>query len=224
MTHRTTLSRRQFLALTGGVSSTLLGGALLSACAPAAGPAASTGDEGAAPAATTTELITWFTDRTTINRMTEEEAIPDFESQHPEIQVTLQFVPEGELQQKLLTANAAGNAPDVSSIDETFLDVLTKQNVLRPVPEEVIDVNTAMGELTSFLYRLPQGADDGRYYGLPNGTFGSVLYYNNGLLEELGYTPEDIPTTWDDYLVWASEVTEWDGDRLARSGMAFFAN
>jgi multiple sugar transport system substrate-binding protein len=199
------------------------GGALLAACAPATSPAA-TGSEGGAAASDTTNLLAWFTDRSTINAMTEEVAIPEFQERNPGITVEMQFVPESELQQKLLTAKAAGNLPDVSSIDETFLDTLTKQEVLRPIPEETIDVTTEMGELTAYLYRLPQGADDGRYYGLPNGVFSGGLYYNNTLLEELGYTPEDIPTTWDEFLRWASEVSVWDGDTLTTAGFTFFAN
>lgn len=219
---RLSLTRRRFLALTGGIAA----GTLLAACAPAAPAGAPAADSGAAaPAAEgVTELIAWFTDRRTINAMTEQEAIPNFQSKNPDIKVTMQFVPEAELQQKLLTAKAAGNAPDVSSIDETFLDTLTKQEVLRPIPDEVINVKEEMGELTAFLYRLPQGADDGRYYGLPNGVFSSALYYNVALLDELGYTPEDIPTTWDDFLVWATDISEWDGDTLVRSGMGIFAN
>jgi multiple sugar transport system substrate-binding protein len=207
------------MALTGVAAS----GALLAACAPAAAPAAPAA-EGGSEAAATTNLLAWFTDRSTINAMTEEVAIPEFQERNPGITVEMQFVPEAELQQKLLTAKAAGNLPDVSSIDETFLDTLTKQEVLRPIPEEVIDVANEMGELTTFLYRLPQGADDGRYYGLPNGVFSASLYYNNTLLEELGYTPEDIPTVWDDFLLWASDVSVWDGDTLTTAGCAFFAN
>lgn len=212
------LTRRQFMALTGVAAS----GALLAACAPAA-PGASSGDSGGGDS-DTIDLLAWFTDRSTINSMTQEVAIPEFEERNEGITVEMQFVPESELQQKLLTAKAAGNLPDISSIDETFLDTLTKQEVLRPIPEEVIDVGNEMGDLTSFLYRLPQGADDGRYYGLPNGVFSSALYYNNTLLEEMGYTPEDIPTTWDDFLRWASEVSVWDGDTLTTSGCTIFAN
>lgn len=216
----THLSRRQFLALTGVAAS----GALLAACAPAAAPAATGGESGGAAAPDTINLLAWFTDRSTINAMTQEVAIPEFQERNPGITVEMQFVPESELQQKLLTSKAAGNLPDVSSIDETFLDTLTKQEVLRPIPEEVVDVQNEMGDLTSFLYRLPQGADDGRFYGLPNGVFSAGLYYNNGLLEELGYTPEDIPTTWDEFLVWASEVSVWDGDTLTTAGCAFFGS
>jgi ABC-type glycerol-3-phosphate transport system substrate-binding protein len=208
------------MTLTGIAAS----GVLLAACAPATAPAAGGESGAAAPAADTTNLLAWFTDRSTINAMTQEVAIPEFQDRNSGITVEMQFVPESELQQKLLTAKAASNLPDISSIDETFLDTLTKQEVLRPIPEEVIDVKNEMGDLTYFLYRLPQGADDGHFYGLPNGVFSGGLYYNNALLEELGYKPEDIPTTWDEFLKWASDVSVWDGDTLTTAGCAFFAN
>jgi hypothetical protein len=59
MTASRKLSRRQFLVLTGGASTA----ALLAACAPATGPAASTAQEGAPAEGATTNLIAWFTDR-----------------------------------------------------------------------------------------------------------------------------------------------------------------
>lgn len=214
-------SRRQFMVLSG----TLAAGAALAACAPAAAPSSGAGSE-AAPAAAgeATNLIAWFTDRRTINEMTEKEAIPDFEAKNSTIKVEMQFVPEAELQQKLLTAHAAGNAPDVSSIDETFLDTLTKEDVLRPIPSEVLDVKEEMGDLTASFYKIAVGDKEPQYYGLPNGVFAGALYYNVGLLTELGYKPEDIPTKWDDFLLWAKEVTQWDGDTLTRSGLAFYGN
>lgn len=216
--HTKSLSRRSFLRLSGTVAT----GLALAACAPAA-PEAGAG-EGAAAGTDTTNLIAWFTDRLTINQMTEEVAIPEFEAANEGIAVEMQFVPESELQQKLLTAKAADNAPDLSSIDETFLDTLTKEDVLLPIPEEVLDVGNEMGELTANLYRISPTGGEGQFYGLPNGVFSSQIYYNADLLDELGYTPEDIPTTWDDYLLWAKDITVWDGDILERSGMAFFAN
>ena len=210
------LSRRQFLALSGGVAA----GALLAACA-APAPA---GDTGGAPVEAGVTLVAWFTDRRSINVMPEDEAIPEFEAANEVITVDMQFVPESEIQQKLLTSNAAGNAPDLSSIDETFLDTLTKQGVLLPLPGEVIDVREEMGQLNADLYRIsPDGADP-QYYGLPNGVFSSQIYYNAALLDELGYSPQDIPSSWDEFLTWASEITEWDGDTLVRSGLAIYGN
>jgi multiple sugar transport system substrate-binding protein len=214
-------SRRQFMVLTG----ILTAGAALAACAPPTAPSGGAASE-AAPAAGSeaTNLIAWFTDRRTINEMTEKEAIPDFQAANANITVEMQFVPESELQQKLLTAKAAGNAPDVSSIDETFLDTLTKEDVLRPIPSEVLNVKEEMGDLTAGLYHIAVGDKEPQYYGLPNGVFAGALYYNIGLLDELGYKPEDIPVKWDDFLLWSKEVTQWDGDTLTRSGFAFYGN
>lgn len=221
MVGKNRLTRRQFMVMAGGVAAS----ALVAACAPAAGPAAPANQEAAAPAAAeATKLVAWFTDRRTINDMTEKEAIPDFEAQNATIKIEMQFVPESELQQKLLTAKAAGNAPDVSSIDETFLDTLTKENVLLPIPSEVLNVKEEMGDLTADLYHIAVGDKEPQYYGLPNGVFSGALYYNAGLLKELGYKPEDIPAKWDDFLKWATEVTQWDGDTLVRSGFAFYGN
>jgi multiple sugar transport system substrate-binding protein len=215
-------SRREFLSVAG----TMTAGALLAACqtvpaAPAGQPAAPAADSADAqpPAAENIELVAWFTDRRTINEMTEQVAKPEFEERNPGMTVEVQFVPEGELQQKLLTANAAGNAPDNSSIDETFLDTLTKNNVLLPIPSEIVDVNDKLGTLSADLYDI-----EGKYYGLPNGVFAGALYYNAALLEELGYTPDDIPANWDDFITWAKEVTVWDGDNLETSGFTFWGN
>ncbi len=210
-------SRRQFLSMAGTVTA----GTVLAACAPS-GPGAETGAQQAgaeAPGEETIELIAWFTDRRSINQMTEEEAKPDFEAQNPGIIVNVQFVPESEIQQKLLTSNAAGNAPDLSSIDETFLDTLTKENVLLPIPAEVVNVKAKLGALSADLYDI-----EGKYFGLPNGVFSSQIFYNATLLDELGYTPEDIPDNWADYLKWAADITVWDGDNLELSGLAVYVN
>lgn len=216
--NRHTLSRRQFLVMSGAFTT----GAFLAACAPA--PAGAPAQENAPAAAAGTNLVAWFTDRRTINVMTEQEAIPDFEKQNPGFKIEMQFVPESELQQKLLTAKAAGNAPDVSSIDETFLDTLTKQDVLLPIPTEVLNVKEEMGELTANLYNISVNGKEAQYYGLPNGVFSSQLYVNLGLLKELGYELKDIPTKWDEFLTWAASVSKWNGDTLEVAGMAFYAN
>jgi ABC-type glycerol-3-phosphate transport system substrate-binding protein len=185
-----------------------------------------------APAATTApaaagkagdiKLTAWFTDRRSINEMTEKEAVPEFQSRNPGITVEVQFVPEAQIQQKLLAAKAANNAPDLTAIDETFLDTLWKNQALRPIPSSVIDVRTEMGAKVADLYKLPPGQAQGEYFGLPNGTFGGVLYYNLDLLNELKYTPEQIPDKWDDFIKWAKDITVWKGNTLERSGFTFF--
>ena len=190
---------------------------------PAAAAPAATQPAAAAPAkAGEIKLIAWFTDRASINEMTEKEAIPEYQSRNPGQKVELQFVPEAQIPQKLTAAVAAKNAPDVTSIDETFLDQLWKSKALLPIPAKQMDVRQEMGAKVADLYKLPSGQQQGEYYGLPNGTFGGAIYYNLDLLTELKYTPEQIPDKWEDFFKWAKDVTLWEGNTLERSGFAIF--
>lgn len=185
--------------------------------------AAATQPAAAAPAkAGAVKLTAWFTDRRSINVMTEKEAVPEFESRNPGHKVEIQFVPEAQIPQKLTAAKAASNAPDITSIDETFLDQLWKGKALLPIPGALIDVRQEMGAKVADLYKLPPGGGQGEYFGLPNGQFGGAIYYNLDLLNELKYTPEQIPDKWDDFAKWAQEITKWEGNTLKRSGFAIF--
>ena len=56
---------------------------------------------------------------------------------------------------------------------------------------------------------------------LPNGNMPSCLYYNLDLLELNGLSADDIPTTWDEFVPWASSLTIWDGDALVQAGFSF---
>src|SRR5438093_6865661 len=153
------LSRRAVIAALSGTTTLLV----LAACLPenqptptakpAAAPPTKTEEKPSAPAAAKpstsgaqpTKLVAWFTDRRTINQMTEQQAKPEFEGKNPGITVEVQFVPESEILQKARTTKAAGNAPDVISIDETFLDDMFRDKMLHPIPEQIINVNQEMG-------------------------------------------------------------------------------
>src|SRR5690349_9949918 len=137
-----TMGRRAFLRTGFMVAGAGLALPLLAACSstpvtpapPANGPApakpaeskpAETKPAAAAPAQSSgkpdgIKLTAWFTDRRSINDMTEKEAMPEFQAKNPGVTVEVQYVPEAQIQQKLLAAKAANNAPDVTSIDETF--------------------------------------------------------------------------------------------------------
>ncbi|MCC6626298.1 MAG: extracellular solute-binding protein, partial [Chloroflexi bacterium] len=170
------------------------------------------------------KLVAWLTDRRSINDMTEKEAVPEYQSRNPGHKVEIQFVPEPQIPQKLLAAVAAKIAPDVTSIDETFLNQLWLAKAILPIPAKQIDVRQEMGAKVGDLYKLPYGQQQGEYYGLPNGTFGGVIYYNLDLLSQLKVTPEQIPDKWDDFFKWAKDVTVWEGNTLKRSGFAIFGS
>jgi ABC-type glycerol-3-phosphate transport system substrate-binding protein len=121
---------------------------------------------------------------------------------------------------KLNTTAMAGNPPDVAGIDEQELHILIAQGFLQPIPDDLIDVKQEMGSRIATWYRFPAGDPNGKYYTLPNGTMTSGIYYNEELLEQNGYTWEDIPTKWDDFIKWAQELTIWEGDEVKQAGFA----
>ncbi len=203
---RQKLTRRDFLKVAGGVA----GGALLAARYPMVT---------AAQEAATLKL--WVTDRRTINNMTRNFMMPEFMGRHPHITVECEFLPEQELMTKLNTTAMAGTPPDIASIDEQSMHILITQELLQPIPDDLIDVPQEMGARIGDWYKLPVGDPNGKYYVLPNGTMTSGIYYNEELLEQNGYTWEDIPNKWEDFIKWAQELTIWEGDEVKQTGFAF---
>lgn len=241
---RQPLTRRDFLKIAGGVA----GGALLAACGPTPTPevvekvvketvvvekevakeVTKVVEKEVEKLVTATPVVKepatlklWVTDRRTINNMTRNFMMPDFMGRYPHITVESEFMPEQDLMTKLNTTALAGNPPDIASIDEQSLHILITQGILQPIPDDLIDVEQEMGSRIAAWYKLPVGDPNGKYYALPNGTMTSGIYYNEELLEQNGYTWEDIPKKWDDFIKWAQELTIWEGDEVKQAGFAF---
>lgn len=210
MTHLRT--RRDFLKLSAVTGA----GLALAACAPAAqAPAA---EEGAAAgeAAEQVSLVAWFADRRTINAMTEQVMAEEFQVRNPDIQVDVVFVPEGEIPAKMATSFAGGNAPDITALDETMLSGFLSQGFIHAIPSEVIDVEQEMGKRVADFYQV-----EGQYYALPNGNMPNCLFYNEAVLDAKGYTVDDIPGRWDEFIAWAKELTVGEGEDITEWGFTF---
>ena len=204
-------TRRDFLKLSAaGV------GLALAACAPAteapAGEAGAAAGEGEAQI----NLVAWFADRRTINAMTEEVMAKEFQERNPNIQVDVVFVPEGEIPAKMTTSFAGGNAPDITAIDETYLSAFMSQDFVHAIPREIMDVEAEMGKRVADFYAV-----DGEFYCLPNGNMPNSLFYNQDVLDAKGYTVDDIPGQWDEFIQWAKELTVGEGEDITEWGFTF---
>lgn len=204
-------TRRDFLKLSAATGA----GLALAACAPASqAPAGEAGEaaEGEAQA----NLVAWFADRRTINAMTEEVMASEFQERNPNIQVEVVFVPEGEIPAKMSTSFAGGNAPDITALDETMLSAFLSQDFIHPIPSEIMNVEQEMGSRIADFYQV-----EGEYYALPNGNMPNCLFYNEDVLEAKGYTLDDIPGQWDEFIAWAKELTVGEGDEITEWGFTF---
>ncbi len=122
------------------------------------------------------------------------QVIPAFEKAHPGTKVKPVTVQYDQLHQKLVTAAAGSNLPDVVRSDIIWVPELANLGVLLPLDQAMPDfkelsAKTYDGALATNLWK-------GRYYGLPLDTNTKVLLYNEATLKKGGVNAP--PATFDD--------------------------
>jgi ABC-type glycerol-3-phosphate transport system substrate-binding protein len=95
-----------------------------------------------------------------------EQLVADFNASHPDIVVTAQAIPWGELFQQIEPSVAAGRAPDVVALNE---DVITGFILRGALQEMTPDLLSNAGIDSSRFYESlwNVGTVDGRVYGVP---------------------------------------------------------
>ena len=133
----------------------------------------------------------------------DEVVIPAFNEQYPDIEVQSLAVPYDELRQKLVTAAAGDQLPDLVRADIGWVAELANLGVLVPLSTEMQQFD----ELASTVYAGPLETNRwaGEYYGLPLSTNTRVMLYSSSLLDEYALTP---PATMDDMSAMAAELAE----------------
>jgi len=109
----------------------------------------------------------------------------------------------GDLQTRILTAGASETAPPLSNIHAFWRFPLQKAGRLAPYPEDLMDYSR-------FLSTPFNRAEDGNLYTSTFGYYCDIVFYNKDILAEAGYTPEDIPNNWEDFIAFAGELTQTD--------------
>lgn len=135
-----------------------------------------------------------------------EQLIAEFNRTHPDIVVTAEAIPWGNLFQQIEPAVAAGQAPDVAALNE---DVITGFILRGAVQEMTPDMLAAAGvEAERFFEPLWEtGVVDGKVYGVPIHSVMLVMYYNKALFAAAGLDPEDPPFTREEFLEAARALT-----------------
>lgn len=121
----------------------------------------------------------------------EGELLPDllteFEETNPDVDVTVTAIPWEGYQDKLRTAVAGGQAPDVSMVGNPYAAVLAPTGGLDPVPTDLIAGDDF------FEGSWDASIIDGISYAVPWYIDTRVIYYRTDLAEEAGL---DQPTSW----------------------------
>ncbi len=121
--------------------------------------------------------------------------IPLFQESFPDVKVEAVPVPYDELHQKLITAVAGDQLPDLVRADIIWVPELADLGVLEPISESMPDFDEIAAEM--FPGPLATNLWQGEYYGLPLGTNTRVAMYNEVVFDAAGV---DVPETFDELL------------------------
>ncbi|HRA66975.1 MAG TPA: twin-arginine translocation signal domain-containing protein, partial [Caldilinea sp.] len=213
------LSRRQFLRLTGMAA----GAVALAACAPSAAPAGqdAAGDAGEAAAGQVT--ISWWNGYST---PTVQEVAPkiisDFEAMHPNIKIEYEITGGppggGNMTEVMLSRIAAGNPPDTVTLFDS------------PAQYGALGALTAIDDLMGGAQLAKPDAFyegvlntckwQGSTYGLPASAAASAMFYNTDKFAEKGIamTRENFPTTWDELRALSDQFTVLENGEIVQAG------
>ncbi len=124
-------------------------------------------------------------------------------------QVELTVIPSAEFVTKMGAAIAAGEPPDIASIDLIYTPAFASAGQLVDITDFVKALPYA-DDLTPAHMEL--GMYEGRNYAVPTAVDGSFIAYNIDLFEQAGLDPDNPPSTWDEMLEAARAITALGDD------------
>lgn len=142
----------------------------------------------------------------------EKVVIPGFEKLHPGVTVKDVVVPYDDLHQKLVTAVAGDQLPDLVRADIIWVPELANLGVLEPLDTDMPDFKTLAAQ--TYPGNLATNEWKGHYYGLPLDTNTRVLLYNQQSLDKAGIS--SAPTSIDQMVA--------DGPALKAQGDYVYAD
>ncbi|MFC7304337.1 ABC transporter substrate-binding protein [Streptomyces monticola] len=136
------------------------------------------------------------------------QCIDVFERGHPKIRIKASFVGFDPYLQKVTTALAGGNPPDVLHVDYAWLRTFAHHDLLADLgevsgPGKEIDVGTVVPALRT------AGLIEDRRVGLPLSRNSIGLMYDAGLYAKAGAAPPDLNTSWDAFVEETAKIRKF---------------
>jgi multiple sugar transport system substrate-binding protein len=138
--------------------------------------------------------------------------IPNFQLEHPNVQINFQHYPWGEFFEKLEIAYAAGDPPDVHRQDDDEIPSFAQRGLLMPMEDHVLAAinkeDLSWGTIESTMI-------EGHLYVAISHTRAANIWYNKDMFDAAGvdYPPTIYPSddwTWEKFVETARALTNVD--------------
>lgn len=146
----------------------------------------------------------------------ENELIPNFESEHPNIKVEIMWLDWGRINEQLLSAFAAGVGPDL------FQHGISSSVAAYAANGRAMKLNDLVENWEQWDDYFDSGKlsvtfeDD--IFGLPQLIDCRPFFYRKDFFREVGLDPDKPPTTWEELRDYAIKLTKYEGDQMVRAG------
>lgn len=138
-----------------------------------------------------------------------EEIIAAFEAEHENIEIVADYTDWDSYWDRLATATAGGDIPDVMTQEERYMTDYARNG-------QLLDLNEVSGTLDlSGVDPLAMGSGqiDGSQYAVATGVNAFTIVADPRIFEDAGVEmPDDSTWTWDDYVDIAAEISASGGD------------
>lgn len=168
---------------------------------------------GAAPAQAV-EIEVWVTmSPAEVNQI--QALLPDFERSNPGIEVSVSGLTWAVYNDRVVSAFAAGLAPDVLMTGASFVWQVANKGLGIPLNKYVENwdgyADFAPSALQAAVY-------EGNIYGIPLQASTRAIWYRKDVFELAGVDAENPPDTWEEIRQVARRLMRWEGDRITRVG------
>jgi len=192
-------TRRRGAAL---VALTAAGALALTACSGDSGALPS--DEGGDGGNVEIRFSWWGSDD---RHKTTQQIIDLFEEKNPGITVVPDYTDWDGYWDKLATATAGGDTPDVITQEERYLSDYASRGVIADLGDLDIDTSEISEDV------LGTGEVDGALVGIPTGVNAYAMVADPQIFDDAGVDlPDDTTWTWDDYVDIAGKIAKGAGD------------
>lgn len=134
-----------------------------------------------------------------------EQVIEDFNASQDEVTVTAEIMPWDTLYQKVLTAVAGNDGPDIIAMSAGRMPQFAQQGMFESVDDYYADSANDSAALAPAA--IEASVFEGVNYGVPVNFTPMMMYYNKDLFEAAGLDPEAPPTTWDEFAEIVPQLT-----------------